>query len=281
MPQRREPYRKLMNYAFPAMAAGLLVVPAQWLANTLLAANASFAELGRYTVGMSLATYLFFIPDSIGLPFLPLVSRLNRERPADLAVFLLRTLRITTFLLLPPTMTIILFPEPILGLLFGTKGALSAPVARMLAAAIFFAGNAGIVGLAIAGIGRTWDGLAINMIWATVFLSLSFLLVPTMKEVGLAIAFLSAYVIHYCVTIAYASMRWSIRIKGVAQSSLISAGFLGASLLANEIVPGSSVFGILILAAVLIVEGRSMSQREKEVLSLPIRRLFGWLNRPP
>jgi O-antigen/teichoic acid export membrane protein len=63
----------------------------------------------------------------------------------------------------------ILFPEPILNFLFGSKAVESAFVARLLVTGTFFAGVAAIVGLAIAGIGRMWDGLAINIIWGTMF----------------------------------------------------------------------------------------------------------------
>src|SRR5205807_833165 len=126
----REPphYRALLNFAIPAFLSTLMVTPVLWFSSTLLATSASFVALGQYSVANGLAGYLLLVSASIGIPLVPIVARLNREDPGQVSPFLIKTLRITTFLSLPPAVVLVSLPSPFLSLLYGSQYMTAAPL---------------------------------------------------------------------------------------------------------------------------------------------------------
>jgi O-antigen/teichoic acid export membrane protein len=54
----------------------------------------------------------------------------------------------------------------------------------------------GAVGSALAGAGRMWTGMAMNLGWACALTIAAWLLIPSEKGLGLATAYLLAYLLH-------------------------------------------------------------------------------------
>ena len=277
----REPaaYRKILGYAIPTLFASSLVTPVLWFTTTYLATVASFAEVGRYSVGYSLASYLLFIPTAIGVPLVPIISRLNRTKPLELPSFLVRTLRLGAFLLVPPTLLLMALPDWFLALLYGAGSVSAAPVVRVLAPALFLAGVSSIIGFGIAGKGRMWDGLLLNLSWATSFFVVSLILVPAKGAVGLSFAYLAAYVAHFTGAMAYARYRFSISLQPLARPLLIAGASFGvlaaSSVLLTE--PWRTPLMVELVIAATIAEFFGLSRRELEVLSEPLRKLLLWI----
>jgi O-antigen/teichoic acid export membrane protein len=276
----RATYHKILGYAIPTLMGGLLVTVVLWFTGTYLATQASLDEVGLYTVGSSLAAYLLFIPSAIGMPFIPIVSRLDRSDSPELPPFMMRTLRVTTFLLIPPTLILIGFPEPLLSILFGTAFMMAAPVVHVVAQAVFLAGISTIVGFGIAGKGQMWHGLLINLLWAIVFVVGSFVLVPTRAAVGLSLAYLASYGIQFLGILAYVRYSWSVSIRPLVvpltMAFVSTAALLAVSYLIVD--PWTNPVMAVVIVAVGLAELPAMSRREIEVLTAPIRKLILWFS---
>jgi len=272
-------YGKILGYAVPTVVASLLVTPVLWFTSTYLATEASFAEVGRYSVGYSLASYLLFIPTAIGVPLVPIISRLDRTKPVELPPFLVRTLRVGAFLLVPPTLLVMALPAGFLALVYGAGSVSAAPVVRVLAPALFLAGVSSIVGFGIAGKGRMWDGLLLNLSWAMVFLIGSLILVPAEAAIGLSFAYLAAYIAHFAAAMAYTKYRLSAGLRPLAMPLAI-AGISFAILAASSVLladPWRDPLMVEFVIAVTVVECLALSRRELEVLSGPLRKLILWI----
>ena len=280
----REPphYRALLNFAIPAFLSTLMVTPVLWFSSTLLATSASFVALGQYSVANGLAGYLLLVSASIGIPLVPIVARLNRDDPGQVSPFLIKTLRITTFLSLPPAVVLVSLPSPFLSLLYGSQYMTAAPLVAILGPAMFLASLSSIVGYSIAGIGRMWDGFYLNLIWAVGLVVLSITLVPAYGAVGLALAVLGAYVGHFVGVLFYLRAALSVPLKalgppvGTAGIALIGSAFAYALERPWNLVALSVGLGML-----LIVEYFALSPRELAVLVGPARRVFNWIGRSP
>jgi O-antigen/teichoic acid export membrane protein len=282
-PSEFRAYRKVFGYALPALVGALLVSPVLWFTNTLLATWTSFAELGKYSVAYGLANYLLFIPTAIGIPLVPIVSRLDRFKPHEFPPFLVRTMRIGAFLLIPPTILLVGFPGAFLELRYGGGFAAAAPIVRVLAPAVLLAALSGIVGYGIAGTGRMWEGLLLNLAWAVVLVTMSLVLVPSESARGLAFAFFAAYLVHFGTVLAYIRRTWSVRLGDLLAPLAIAATSVGLVMLVSSFLPEPwrTPAAIGLILGTVGVEYRSMSRREIEVLSEPIRMLILWIGRSP
>ena len=275
MPREHSVYGKILGYATPALAGALLVTPLLWFSNTYLAVQTSIGEVGRYSVGYGVASYLLFIPYAIGVPLVPIVSRLERSKPDELLPFLTMTLRVGAFLLIPPTLVLIAFPEPFLTVFFGPASTPAAPIVRIIAPAMFLAGVSSIVGSGIAGKGRMWDGLLLNIYWGVVLFGGSLVLVPTAAAIGLSFAYMAAYLAHFIGVMAYVRYKWSMKLWALTSPFLIA--FISFALLTTTSWLIADPWRIPIMVAIISVatfaELTAMTRREIEVLSAPIRRL--------
>lgn len=280
VPRTRSVRPTILGYAVPTLLGGLLVTFVSWFTGTYLAASASLNEVGLYAVGSSLAGYLLFIPTAIGMPLIPIVSRLDRLGAPELPAFLMRTLRVTAFLLIPPTLILIAFPQPFLATLFGSEFMVAASVVQIVVPAFFLAGVATVVGFGIAGKGRMWHGLFVNLLWGVVFVSVSLAIVPTRAALGLSLAFLAGYAAQFLGILVYVRYVWSIGIQPL-MVPLAIAMISSAVLLALRylvIAPGIDVAMGAFIIAVCVSELLAMTPRELEVLGAPIRRLMLWLS---
>lgn len=273
--------RTILGYAVPTLLGGLVVTFVSWFTSSYLAARGSLDEVGLYSVGSSLAGYLLFIPSAIGMPFIPIVSRLDRLGAPELPAFLMRTLRVTAFLLTPPTLVLVAFPQPFLAVLFGSEFVVAAPVVQIAVPGIFLAGVGTIVGFGMAGRGRMWHGLLVNVLWGVVFVCVSLVLVPSGAAVGLALSFLAGYAAQFLGILFYVRQVWSIRIRPLLAPLAIAVISSGMLLALGHLGPAPWVglaMGALI-ALVCFADLLAMTRRELEVLGAPIRKLMLWLGR--
>src|SRR5207244_12649487 len=85
--------RKIMGYSLPAFGAALVAAPAFAVANSLLALNAGFTQLGLFLAAASLSDYLLFLPSTISISMVPIVSELSENQPARAAKVVTATMR--------------------------------------------------------------------------------------------------------------------------------------------------------------------------------------------
>jgi O-antigen/teichoic acid export membrane protein len=282
IPRERSIYGRIAEYALPAVVSSVVVTLVLWFCNSLLASidRGNFTHVGLYSAGSGLAGYLLIISGAVGVPLVPIVSKFHQEKPDGLSTFMVRTLRVGAFLTLPPALILMALPEPFLRTLYGAAYTTAAPVLRLAAPAIYIASVGSYVGYGIAGTGQMRMGLLLNVIWGVPMVVISIVLAPTMREIGLAIAILVAYIIQFAATLAFAKYSWSVDIRQltvtllIAAISLPAAGFI--SLYSG--VP-RFLLALALVATVIFAGLYTMSPRELDVLAQPIRRMFARIRR--
>lgn len=275
LPRNKLLYRRILGFAIPAFVSTLMITPILWLVESLLATRWSFGALGEYSVVYALAGYVVLISGAVGVPMVPVVSRLEKEGSPEVAKFLVKTFRITAFLTLPPAIVLIGYPVPFLRMLYGPEYVSSAFLMTMLGPALILASLSGVVGFAIAGVGRMWDGFLLNLVWAGSIVLLSMWLVPGYGALGLAASFLGAYLLHFVGAISYARSVWSIKLNAVAAPLGFCASAITMSVVAFSLPrPWNLIAALAGAGATAAAEFRVMSDRERQVVLMPLRMVI-------
>lgn len=213
----RDILEEIFSFAFPAFLAGLLVGPAYWWANTMLARDSGFVQVGLFGVAFAMARLIQVIPSSLSIPAVSFMSETcASSNPGEFSGLVGANVRLVWALTLPLSLGCALFAPWIVRLLFGPAYQNAAPlVALMSLVALFMAVNS-VIGSAIASSGRMWQALAINLFWLVVFLSSCFILIPGHGSWGLAMSFAVSYLAFTVFT-----WRYTTSFLGLAYEKLV------------------------------------------------------------
>lgn len=221
----------LFSFALPAVLGGLMVTPVVWIANTELTLNAGLQAMGYFAVAYVVYVSLILIPNAISIPMMPRVSQLtvsNRAAVEKLVGKVLRTLSIALF---PLLFAVALFSEFVVEIMYGHNYSASARAVYLMVTASYFYSLSAVVGTMIAGMGKMWLGLALNIFWAAVFLTFVFSGVPVLGTNGLALSYAAAYGIFLVFTIFVSRSVLRVNVKGMYLSGASAAVFFLAGYL--------------------------------------------------
>lgn len=207
----------LIEFAFPAFLAGVMIGPVTWICSTILINHPNgYSEMGIYNAANQWLLIILFIPGTLGSIILPLLSNINQiESPRKY----LRVLKynviinvITAFII---STIIIIFSEFIIAT-YGTSFSSGRPVLIVLALSAIFNSYNNVIGQAIASKGKMWVGFILNVAWA--FVLILFTLYFTQKgqgAIGLSKAYLFAYISHTFIStfVIYFLLKNSVQIE--------------------------------------------------------------------
>ncbi len=190
----------LGEFAFPAFFAGLLVLPAIWLATAWLAKGPNgILEVGLFTAANHWRLLVLFLPGVLMQPLLPILS--SAWAGGALGEFRMSVrsqLRLILALTATAAVVISILAVPILAV-YGRDFSQARGVLVWLVWSAVLSALAGVIGVALTAMGRMWTGLCLNAGWATVFLGLARIL-GARGAVGLAEAFAASYSVHLLAT---------------------------------------------------------------------------------
>jgi len=198
----------ILHFAIPSFAAALLVIPVTWLANTLLVNQPNgYAEMGLFSAANQWRQLVIYLPNVLAIVLLPVFSDFyaNRSQGEFRSVFDLN-LGLAWMIALPATIAVIAM-RGVLASAFGSKYAGMDLLIIPLAITAFFNILNNVVGTAIAGAGRMWVGALLNACWATAMAACTWLLVPALGATGLALSYMTSYLLHTAWTMAYAERK--------------------------------------------------------------------------
>lgn len=206
----------LWKFALPATLSGLVVAPVTWLTNLILVnREGGYGELGLFNAAMQWRAIIVFLPGILASVMLPVLSDTHgRTNKSEFTMAVSLNLSGTWIVCLPLTIMVIVLGKP-LAALFGSEFSASVPVMVLLMAASFLMIVSGTVGTALAGSGRMWSGTVLNLAWAAALMAGAYLMVPPLGALGLAAAYLVAYLLHTVWTMLYVEIK-------VAPSSIFS-----------------------------------------------------------
>jgi O-antigen/teichoic acid export membrane protein len=162
--------------------------------NILLGAFLRTESVGLYDASFLLAKLVLTTLGAFGFLFMPMFSRLDADGDADGMDELYRTsTKWVVSLTLPIFLVLLLFPEAILGGLFGPEYAAGATALQILTLGFFVHALSGLAGNAIVSIGRTRTILLANVCVALLNVTGNVLLIPRIGIEGAAVASALSY----------------------------------------------------------------------------------------
>jgi O-antigen/teichoic acid export membrane protein len=197
-------WRVLRDFSLPTALAGIAVVPATWLAVSILTGQVNgLHEVATFTAASQWMSALMFLPGVVNQTMLPVLSEASRESAGNAA-------GASTWM---TTKLNLMFTVPIAGLLsiaspfvmgmYGKQYAGSWPVLVVVVWTAMLAAVGGAVSQLLIATGRVWTGFGMNLGWACCFLAGAWLL-RCDGAFGVSVARLVAYALHAVWTMAFA-----------------------------------------------------------------------------
>lgn len=195
----------LWRFSLPAALGGMMVSPVVWASNAMLVNQpGGYGQMGLFDAANQWRMAILFIPGVVGQIVLPMLANLNAPDDQNRYKKVLKyNALINAGVAFVVALPVALLSRPIMqsyGLDF-EEGALA--LVLLSISTILVTLNS-VVGQAIASKGRMWIGFSFNLMWATVFLILSYYFIQNGYGVtGLALANLIAYFAHSLWQISY------------------------------------------------------------------------------
>ena len=197
----------LWRFSLPTMLSGLMVAPVTWLTNLILVSRpGGYGELGLFNAANQWRAVILLLPGLLASVMLPVLSEAHGADSADFTKAVALNLRATWIVCLPLTVMVIVLNKP-LTTVFGRGFSDSAPVMALLMVSCFLMVVNSTVGTALAGSGRMWTGLAMNTAWGASLIAAAYFMVPSLGALGLAAAYLAAYLLHTVWQMLYVEVK--------------------------------------------------------------------------
>lgn len=189
----------LWRFSLPAVLGSIIVSPVNWVCGALLVNQPEgYGEMGIFNAAIQWQTAILFIPGMLCQVALPLLTNLNAESEDQrYRKVLILNIILNTGIALAIVLPIILFAYFIMTA-YGSDFENGTSVLRVLAFTTVFMAANNIVGQAITSKGKMWIGFLFNVLWATVLLVVTWMLIYNghYSAQGRAYAMLVAFVLH-------------------------------------------------------------------------------------
>jgi O-antigen/teichoic acid export membrane protein len=187
--------RPLVKVALPALVASVSLQPALWLGQVLLSRQPDGLDhVGTFAVAMRWHAIALFVPATMGSVLLPMLGRLTATgRGSDARALFIRYGGLTLAFSTATCLVLVTLAVPIMGLQ-GPEYAMASGVLLVLALATVPAALNNVLSNRALAEGRlalwVWSDLALSLTLA----GCAVILIPALDGVGLAVAYLAAYV---------------------------------------------------------------------------------------
>lgn len=197
-------WKILWNFSLPAVMAGVMVGPVNWVCNAMLVNQPNgYAEMGVFNAANQWFSALMFLPIVVGQVVLPILSeRIGSNDKTHSRKILALSIKINALFVLPLVIAGCLLSPYIMQL----YGASFREAWLTLVVVLFTAGLLAIqtpVGHVIAASGRMWIGFIMNMGWGLAFIGLTWTFL-NWGSFGLSSARGLAYILHATWTFGFA-----------------------------------------------------------------------------
>lgn len=193
----------IYKYSLPAMLSGLMIVPVNWICNTLLVNQPNgYGEMGGYNAANQWFNALMFLPGLLGQAVLPILSEQSRQNDKKvIKAILFKSSLMNAILVIPLMIILCIFSKAIMSLYGdGFQNYWITMVYSVVAASILAILSQ--MGNFIAALNKMWIGLLMNLGWGVIFVFFSNLYIDKGAE-GIALSRLIAYAVHTLWTVIY------------------------------------------------------------------------------
>ncbi len=204
--------RILWDFSCPALLSSAMVGPVTWFASAVLVNQPDgYHEMGVFNAANQWRTAILFLPSVLSQSALPILS--NLLGGSDLLNYkrlLWRNLPLVSGLALAVAVPVAA-ASPWIMAAYGPEFSRGWPVLVLLVSATVLSGACSVIGLAITSSGRMWWGFILNCVWAAALVAGCLLWVPSLKALGLALAFLASHGLHAINVAVFAVLNPPVR----------------------------------------------------------------------
>jgi O-antigen/teichoic acid export membrane protein len=262
--------KEIFSFAFPAFLAGLLVSPAYWWANTLLARHGGFEQVGLFAVAFALAQLIMLIPLNLSIPAVSFMSEAYvSERREEFSRLVGTNLRLIWALTLPMAVGCALFAPLLVPICFGPAYRAATPLVFPMSFVALLMVINGMVGNAIAGSGRMWHAFVINLFWLGMFVLFGYFLIPRWGSWGLSINFALSY-LFFTVGVWFYSRRFLgvvyERLRRLVLLTSVAAAGVGVAFFLPKVHGESFLYLLFIFCLTLALWASVCREEERAIL---------------
>lgn len=271
--------REIFSFAFPALLGGLLASTGYWWANTLLARQVGFEQVGLFGVAFALMQLIILVPSNLSVPAVSFMSETYASAPREQFAALVSTnIRLIWALTLPLAVACAFFSGVIIKVFFGPSYSGATLLGSMMSVVALIVTVGSVIGNAVASAGRMWHALCLNAVWLLAFTGGVLAFVPPWAAAGLAAAFFLSYLSLAGIFWIYS--RTILRIRYEHSFVLLSLTSVSAvvAVAAGRFLEGLPLFatGSVAVALTVSVEWSIvLSAEERSEIVSNIRRLIG------
>jgi O-antigen/teichoic acid export membrane protein len=233
----KEQSKKLFSFAFPVFLSGLVMTPALTILTALLSRLRGFQEVGFFNVGYSLTQIILFLPTAVGVPFIPIASRLASEDKERLKDFLLKTIYGVNIIVMLACFIMSFFANEIINLFYGPEYRPAQNIFLLLIITTFLSSFGYIIGYYLLAMGKVWLGTLMNFIWFTIILTPAYYLIKRWGLTGLGLTYFTSYTVLTILFCFYLSHFLQIKIGRLLIHLFVGTSFLFALFLLRSLPP--------------------------------------------
>lgn len=201
----------ITSFTVPAFVSSFFVIPVMWYANSLLARHIGFEEVAIFAVSFQWLNILTYIPSQLG-QVKPIYTDLHAKRKfLDLKNLILKMTKSSLVLVIPAAAFLIIMSKHIL-LFYGKVYVDGQNVFILMIITALFIAMQSQIGAVLQAIGKMWQGLMLNIIWAFNLIVLLYLLLDY-GALGFSIAYMISYIIHAFLSIVILSKIFKMEKK--------------------------------------------------------------------
>lgn len=206
LPKNDLPFKRLVAFTWPLFLIAVFAVTNRWFDVLMLGWLSSSAKAGIYDISFSIAGYVALVLNSVGFMFMPVISELygRGEKEKIKTIFTTSTRWLIT-LSLPLLVGMLIFPEEIILILFGSQYLSGKLSLIIISIGFFFKVLRGPSNLVLVAAGKTRDLMIGTGVISTLIITLNLLLIPEYGMIGAAISTLTAYMIGDSLILLYAA----------------------------------------------------------------------------
>lgn len=270
--------RGVFSLAGPVFLGSVFIYAGDLFIRSHLALQCGFARAGFFSISDNFFQMVYFIPQAIAVPLLPIIAGMHSAEPRNYPGHAASVIKLTGAIVLPVAAALALASGPAVRLLYGEvyTGSLTVVFIMVFSAAVV--APAHIAGQVVMGAGRGRAILLLSGLQACVNVSLAYLLINKYGLNGLGAATLVSSLVSYSLSGLYVIKRLGIKPRqmrfGTYQAALLLTGsasyFLTRSSGGALFALSSSVFVCGLAAAQYL----SLSDGEKELLRGVAGRVF-------
>jgi O-antigen/teichoic acid export membrane protein len=263
----KEVFYKLINYSFPILLIIIILKPAYLIGIGILNSAHGSIAVGYYRIGWAIYNAAFFIPATIVIPLMPMISEMQ-SRKGDYQGKMAKLIRILIFITLPLFIFGAFAARYVIPFIYGDAYFEAHTITFFFLIASSLVGIVALVETELIGLGKTKQMLFVTASNVAIFIGLSYILIPPMGTMGFGIAFLISEFNAVALYLGYTYQSNDLNFEPLRIPLTLSIAFTLLSLFIFFQMSGIYLilsFGLL-LGILVIIELGQINDDDKKIL---------------